>query len=126
MIGTDGVPSVSGKPHPRLYGTFPRILGHYVRGEKLLTLEDAIHRMTGLPAAKFHLAGRGAVGEGAFADLVILDPARIADRATYLEPRVHPDGIEHVIVNGAVVVAHGRHTGRRRGRVLRHRCGAAA
>ena len=126
MIGTDGVPSITGKPHPRLYGTFARILGHYVREEKLLTLENAIHRMTGLPAAKFHLADRGWVGEGAYADVVIFDPARVADRTTYLEPRVHPDGIEHVIVNGGIVVANGRHTGRRQGRVLRHRCGAAA
>jgi len=126
MIGTDGVPAVSGKPHPRFYGTFARILGHYVRDEKLLTLENAIHRMTGLPAAKFHLADRGRVGEGAYADLVVFDPSRVADRTTYLEPRVHPDGIEHVIVNGGIVVANGRHTGRRQGRVLRHRCGAAA
>jgi N-acyl-D-amino-acid deacylase len=126
MIGTDGVPSISGKPHPRLYGTFARILGHYVRDEKLLTIESAIHRMTGLPAAKFHLADRGRVGEGAYADVVIFDPVRVADRATYLEPRVHPAGIETVIVNGSVVVANGRHTGRRQGRVLRFRCGAAA
>jgi len=126
MIGTDGVPSITGKPHPRLYGTFARILGHYVREEKLLTLENAIHRMTGLPAAKFHLADRGWVGEGAYADVVIFDPARVADRTTYLEPRVHPAGIETVIVNGGVVVANGCHTGRRQGRVLRFRCGAAA
>jgi len=126
MIGTDGVPSLSGKPHPRLYGAFARVLGTYVREEKLLGLEDAIHRMTGLPAAKFRLADRGHVGEGAYADLVVLDPARIADRTTYVEPRVFPDGVDHVLVNGSLVVDAGRQTGRRQGRILRFRCGAAS
>ena len=125
MIGTDGVPSVSGKPHPRLYGAFARVLGTYVREERLLGLEDAIHRMTGLPATKFRLADRGHVGEGAYADLVVLDPARIADRTTYVEPRVFPDGIDHVVVNGSLVVHGGRQTGRRQGRILRFRRGAA-
>ena len=126
MIGTDGVPSVSGKPHPRLYGAFARVLGRYVREERVLGLEDAVHRMTGLPASKFRLADRGHVGEGAYADLVVLDPARIADRTTYVEPRTFPDGIDHVVVNGSVAVSAGRQTGRRQGRVLRFRCGAAS
>ena len=118
MIGSDGVPAGS-KPHPRLYATFARVLGRYARDEGVLTLADAVHRMTGMPAQKFHLAERGFVREGFFADLVIFDPAKIADTATYEDPRRYPDGLSHVIVNGTVVARDGHHTGARPGRALR-------
>ena len=118
MIGSDGVPA-GGKPHPRLYGCFARVLGHYVRDERVLDLPTAIHRMTEMPARKFQLAGRGVVRAGAFADLVVFDPARIADVATYAEPRQSPAGIRAVYVNGVAVGRDGRHTGARPGRALR-------
>jgi N-acyl-D-amino-acid deacylase len=118
MIGSDGVPAGS-KPHPRLYGCFARILGHYVREEKVIDLPTAIHRMTGRPAAKFRLADRGALRPGAYADLVVFDPARIADVATYDAPRRFPEGIRAVYVNGVAVARDGAHTGARPGRALR-------
>jgi N-acyl-D-amino-acid deacylase len=120
MIGSDGVPAAGSKPHPRLYGCFPRILGHYVREEKVIDLPTAIHKMTGLPAAKFGFNGRGAVREGAVADLVVFDPATIADLATYEDPRRFPAGIRAVFVNGTAVARDGQHTGARPGRALRH------
>jgi N-acyl-D-aspartate/D-glutamate deacylase len=119
MIGSDGIPTVGGKPHPRLYGSFARVLGHYVREDPVLSLEEAVHRMTGMPAAKFGLAGRGTIAPGAHADMVLFDPARIDDIATYDSPRQHPTGISHVWVNGTAVVAGGVHTGARPGRALR-------
>jgi N-acyl-D-aspartate/D-glutamate deacylase len=118
MIGSDGVPA-GGKPHPRLYGCFPRVLGHYVREAKVLDLATAIHRMTGMPAAKFRLADRGVVRPGAFADLVVFDPARIADVATYEDPCRFPAGVTAVYVNGVAVARDGVHTGARPGRALR-------
>ncbi len=118
MIGSDGVPS-GGKPHPRLYGCFPRVLGHYVREAKVLDLATAVHRMTGMPAAKFQLAERGLVRPGAFADLVVFDPARIADVASYADPCRFPEGIRTVYVNGVAVARDGAHTGARPGRALR-------
>jgi N-acyl-D-amino-acid deacylase len=118
MIGSDGVPS-GGNPHPRLYGCFARVLGQYVREEKVLDLPTAIHRMTGMPAAKFQLLDRGTIRPGAFADLVVFDPARIDDVATYSEPRQAPSGIRAVYVNGTAVARNGRHTGARPGRAVR-------
>jgi N-acyl-D-amino-acid deacylase len=118
MIGSDGVPS-GGNPHPRLYGCFPRVLGRYVREQKVLDLTTALHRMTGMPAAKFQLLDRGTIRPGAFADLVVFDPAKIADVATYQEPRQAPAGIRAVYVNGTAVARDGRHTGARPGRALR-------
>lgn len=118
MIGTDGI-DVGSKPHPRAFGTYPRILSHYVREEGLLPLETAIHKMSGMPAAKFGLAGRGLIREGAFADLALFDPATIADRATYQDPRVPPAGMPYVFVNGVAVVRDGEHTHARAGRALR-------
>jgi len=119
MIGSDGIPSVGGKPHPRLYGTFPRVLGTYVRREKVLGLEEAIHKMTDLPALKHRLAERGRLAVGYHADVTVFDPRRVDDIATYQDPRRYPDGIRYVIVNGEVVVEGSRHTGRSAGRVLR-------
>jgi N-acyl-D-amino-acid deacylase len=118
MIGSDGVPAGT-KPHPRLYGCFPRVLGHYVRAERVLDLATAIHRMTGMPAAKFRLTDRGVLRAGAFADLVVFDPARIRDTATYDEPKRFPDGIRAVYVNGVAVARDGAHTGARPGRAVR-------
>jgi len=119
MIGSDGVPAAGSKPHPRLYGCFPRVLGHYVRDQAVLDLATAIHRMTGMPAAKFRLADRGVIRPGAFADLVVFDPARIRDTATYDDPRCFPEGIRAVYVNGVAVARDGAHTGARPGRSLR-------
>jgi N-acyl-D-amino-acid deacylase len=121
MIGSDGIPSVEGNPHPRLYGTFARVLGKYARDERLLSLEDAIHRMTGFPAQKFKLIDRGVIRAGAFADLVIFDPRTVAEVGTYQDPRRYPPGIDYVIVNGKITIDHGRHTGERGGRMLRRR-----
>ena len=119
MIGSDGVPAAGSKPHPRLYGCFPRVLGHYARDERVFDVATAIHRMTGMPAAKFRLADRGMVRPGAFADLVVFDPARISDTATYEDPRRFPQGIRAVYVNGVAVARDGTHTGARPGRALR-------
>ncbi len=118
MIGSDGILSPTGKPHPRLYGTFPRVLGRYVREERLLPLEEAVRRMTSLPARKFRLSDRGEIREGAWADLVVFDPNSIADTATYEEPRQYPRGISAVIVNGQVVVEGGKPLNPSAGKVL--------
>lgn len=120
MFGSDGLPSPTGKPHPRLYGTFPRVLGRYVREHRLFPLEEAVRKMTSLPAGKHRLRDRGTVRVGSFADLCIFDPATVVDRSTYQEPRQYPDGIPYVVVNGVVVVDNGVHTGAPAGRVLRH------
>ncbi len=117
MIGSDGLPT-AGKPHPRLYGTFPRVLGRYSRDEGLLTLEDAVRRMTSLPANKFRLANRGEIREGAWADLAIFDPQRVADTATYEEPRQYPIAMPYVLVNGQVVVDGGTPSALAAGQVL--------
>jgi N-acyl-D-amino-acid deacylase len=118
MIGSDGIPTLGRKPHPRLWGTFARILGRYVRELGVLRLEEAVHRMTGLPAKKFGLEDRGVVREGALADLVLFDPAVVVDRGTFENPEVPPIGVTHVLVNGTFVVRDGAHTGARPGRVL--------
>ncbi|MEC7523358.1 MAG: D-aminoacylase [Myxococcota bacterium] len=119
MLGTDGFPQREGKPHPRTYGTYPRVLEHYVRELGLLTLEEAVHKMTGMVAAKLGLPDRGVLRPGARADLVLFRPAAVKDHATYADPRNPPEGIDHVFVNGAWTVKDGRHTGARGGRVLR-------
>jgi N-acyl-D-amino-acid deacylase len=119
MIGSDGIPALDGKPHPRLYGTFPRVLGRYARDLGLLPLAEAVHRMTGLPARKFGLEGRGSVRPGAFADLVVFDPATVLDVASFEDPHRPPEGIPWVFVNGSVVVRDGSPTGGRPGRPLR-------
>jgi N-acyl-D-amino-acid deacylase len=119
MIGSDGLPTPGGKPHPRLYGTFPRVIQRYVREEKVLSLEEAVRKMTSLPADRFKLAGRGRIAEGAFADIVVFDPATIEDVATYEEPRQYPAGIDYVLVNGVVAAEGGRQAERSSGRLLR-------
>lgn len=115
---TDG-PLAGSKAHPRGYGTFPRILGHYVLEEKLLTLEDAIHKMTWRAASRVGLRDRGQIGEGMMADITIFDPEQIADRATFEDPNQYPTGIRYVMVNGVIAVAEGKFTGKLAGRPLR-------
>ena len=124
MVGTDST-FVGAKLSPRTYGSFPRILGQHVRDEALLGLEDAIRKMTGAAAARLGLTDRGVIRDGAAADVVVLDPATIRNNATYEEPRQFPDGIDHVIVNGRLVVDLGEHTGALPGRALRHARGGA-
>jgi N-acyl-D-amino-acid deacylase len=119
MVGTDST-FVGDRPSPRTYGSFPRILGQFVRDEALIGLEEAVRKMTSAPAARLGLTQRGTLRDGAIADLTIFDPATIRSNATYDEPRRFPDGIEAVIVNGEVVVDGGRHTGATPGRALRH------
>ena len=118
MIGSDGLAS-PGKPHPRLWGTFPRVLGRYARDEGVLSFAEGVRRMTSLPSATFGLSDRGVVRTGAFADLVVLDPATVADVGTYSDPCRRPIGIAAVTVNGTLVVRDGVHTGARPGRPLR-------
>ena len=108
-----------GMPHPRSYGTFPRILGRYVREEKIMTLGEAIQKMTSRTANKFGIKWRGWLKEGFFADIVVFDPDRIIDRATWEKPHQYPEGIHYVIVNGQVVIDQGNHTGLLPGRILK-------
>ena len=123
MIGSDGRLSTPGEghPHPRGYGTFPRVLGHYVRDEHVMTLEQGLHKMTGMPAARLGLGDRGALRAGAIADVVVFDPGRVADRATFESPHQYAVGIDYVLVNGVPAVAGGKYMDTRSGRVLRRR-----
>jgi N-acyl-D-amino-acid deacylase len=118
MVGTDSV-MVGDKPSPRTYGSFPRILGQFVRDEALLSLEEAVRRMTSAPAGRLGMRDRGILRNGAVADLVVFDPATVRSNATYEQPRTYPDGIEHVLVAGVPVIDGGRHTGAVPGRALR-------
>lgn len=118
MIGSDGLPHDS-HPHPRLWGTFPRVLGHYCRDVGLFPLTEAVRRMTGLPAQQFRLTNRGVLAVGAYADIVVFDPATVIDRATFESPMTPAAGIEYVFVNGTAVWHAGAVTGARPGRPLR-------
>jgi N-acyl-D-amino-acid deacylase len=124
MIGSDGSALSPGgelgrgRPHPRSYGTFPRVLARYWRDQRLLSLEQAVHKMTGLPAKKLGLKDRGIIRVGAKADLVVFNHKTVTDLATYEEPHRYPMGIEHVFVNGRFVIKAGEHTGSLPGRVL--------
>jgi N-acyl-D-aspartate/D-glutamate deacylase len=124
-IGSDGSALATegalkrGNPHPRNFGTFPRVLGVYVRDRGVLKLEDAVRKMTSLNAAKVGIRDRGLLRAGDFADVTIFDPATVIDRSTYTAPFAYNDGIEYVIVNGQVVLDHGKHTGALPGRALR-------
>ncbi len=123
MIASDGRLSRpgDGHPHPRAYGTFPRVLGEYVREQKLLSLEAAVHKMTQMPAQRLRLADRGVLRVGAAADVVVFDATTVKDQATFTEPHQYPLGIETVLVNGTVAVDGGRATGVRAGRVITRR-----
>lgn len=112
-------PLSRGRPHPRTFGTFPRILGVYVREKRLLDLPTAIRKMTLDPCRRFGLAERGLIAPGYSADVVVFDPDRVADRASYEEPIRYPEGIRYVLVNGVISVEEGEHTGARAGGVLR-------
>lgn len=128
MIGSDGLPG-DRHPHPRLWGTFPRVLGHYVRDVGLFSLEEAVYRMTGLPAQEFGITGRGLLAEGAFADLCLFDAGQIIDRATFSDPVEPTGGIRRVVVNGQTVWQDGTATGARPGAVLKRGegvCGCGA
>jgi len=118
MIGTDGIPT-SGRPHPRAYGTYPRVLGKYVREEKIFSLEEAIRKMTSLPAQKLGLKDRGMIAEGMIADLVIFNPSTIQEKSTYLNPHEKPEGIEYVLIGGFIVFERTRLLDSQKGQVIR-------
>jgi N-acyl-D-amino-acid deacylase len=106
-------------PHPRAYGSFARLLGKYVREENVISLEEAIHKLTALPAGNLKLDRRGHLLEGYFADVVVFDPDTIEDHATFTEPHQYATGMAHVFVNGVQVLSDGEHTGAMPGRVVR-------
>lgn len=125
MVASDGWavapygPLGTGKPHPRCYGTFPRVLSRYVREQGMIPLEEAVHKMTGAPAAMLKLEDRGTLAVGKAADICIFDPGTVRDRADYADPHQYPDGIPYVIVNGSVEIENGKHNGTLKGVVLR-------
>ena len=117
MVCTDGL--LLGKPHPRAYGAFPRVLGRYVREQKVLGLEEAVRRMTSYPSRVFNLDKRGKILEGFIADLVVFDHSTIRDSSTYEEPRRFPCGVKHVIVSGELSVRNGQYTGINNGKIIK-------
>jgi N-acyl-D-amino-acid deacylase len=119
MVGTDST-FIGLKPSPRTYGSYPRVLGQFVRDERRLSLEEAVRKMTSAPAARLGLRDRGLLRDGFVADIVVFDPERVRALATYDQPRQFSEGIEHVLVNGVAVVDAGTHTGALPGRALRH------
>ena len=116
-VCTDGL--LGGRPHPRVFGSFPRVLGKYVREEMALTLEDAIRKMTSKPAEVFGFDHRGLLKPGHFADIVIFNPVSILDKGTFVDPIQFPEGIEHVFINGELVLTAGQVGHARAGKVLR-------
>lgn len=125
-IGSDGSAVApygalgKGKPHPRFYGTFPRVLGKYAREEKIFDLATAVKKMTSMPAHKLGLKNRGTIQKGCFADITIFDPKTVIDNATFVDPHQYPTGIEYVLVNGKITISKGNHTGQTAGQILRH------
>ena len=124
MIGTDASgraaegPFSAGKPHPRNYGSFPRVLGYYARQQELFSVEEAVRKMTSLPASKLGLTQRGYLRPGCYADMVVFDAQAVMDRSTFQQPHQYPQGIRWVVVNGQVVVKDGQHTGALPGQIL--------
>ena len=116
-ICTDGL--LGGKPHPRVYGSFPRVLGKFVREMQTMSLEEAIYKMTHKPAVTFKIDNRGLLKEEYFADIVIFDEAKIIDKGTFIEPTQFPDGIDYVLVNGKFAVKEGKSTHELGGKVIR-------
>lgn len=112
-------PLGAGKPHPRCYGAFPRYIRRYVREEKVLTLEEAVRRMTSMPASRMGLQDRGLLLEGMKADITVFDPENVKDLSTFETPHVYPEGISTVLVNGAITVDNGEHTGALNGKILK-------
>ncbi len=112
-------PFTNSQPHPRAYGSFARLLGRYVRDEQLISLPEAIRRLSGLPAANLGLDGRGRLAPGYFADVVVFDPKTITDHATFEKPHQLATGVQHVLVNGVLVLTDGRHTGATPGRFVK-------
>lgn len=121
MVGSDGIPDLRGKPHPRLFGTFPRVLGYYVRERGVLSLPEAVRRMTSLSAKTFGLSERGEIKPGYWADLLLFKPDEVIDQATYDEPKTEAAGIDMVVVNGQVALEAGQHLGVGGGQMLRYR-----
>ncbi len=117
MVGSDGIPGTDA-PHPRLWGTFPRVLGYYARQEGLFPLEAAVHKMTGHTAGVFGFKDRGVLRAGAYADITVFDPETILDRATFEKPTTPSDGITHVLVGGDLILENGRQTAARPGRLV--------
>lgn len=118
MVGSDAIPS-EGKPHPRFFGTFARVLGKYVRDEKLMRLEEGVRKMTAMPAQRLGIRDRGLVREGLCADIVVFDPNTVCDKSIFANPQQYPEGIKYVLVNGCVAVRQGEYTGVLAGKVLR-------
>ncbi len=124
MVGSDGTTAATygvlhkGKPHPRYYGTFPRVLGRYVRDKKALNLPEAVKKMTSMPAEKLNLQNRGSIENGYFADITIFDPGTVIDNATFADPHQYPTGIEYVIVNGTIVINKSENTGELPGQLV--------
>ena len=121
MVGSDGIPDLNGRPHPRLFGTFPKVLGYYVRERGILSLPEAVRRMTSLSAETFGMKDRGKIQPGYFADLVMFDPNTIIDKATYDDPKQTPAGIDLVVVNGQVALQDGVESRAGSGAMLRYR-----
>lgn len=121
MVGSDGIPTLNGKPHPRLFGTFPRVLAEYVRKRRIITLEDAVARLTSISADTFGLKERGRLEPGYHADLTLFDAATVEDTATYDDPKQTPTGVPLVIVNGRVAWRNGQHQNAASGQMLRYR-----
>jgi len=119
-IGSDGPVGIFGEgaPHPRQYGSFARVLGHFVRERGVITLEEAVRKMTSLSAQRLSIQDRGLIAEGFFADIAVFDADEIIDRATFEDPHQYAMGMKHVLVNGEIVVRDGAHTGSRPGRIL--------
>ncbi|HEV7339255.1 MAG TPA: D-aminoacylase [Bosea sp. (in: a-proteobacteria)] len=122
MVGSDGIPLETGKVHPRHYGTFPRMLAHYVRKERIMSVEEAVRKMTSVSARRFGLAQRGLIAEGAWADLVVFDAEKIQDIATFEDPRRYPAGLDGIYVNGRLAAQGGTPSAERAGKLIRHRC----
>jgi dihydroorotase/N-acyl-D-amino-acid deacylase len=121
MVASDGGIHMPDKdmPHPRNYGSFARVLGRYVREQNVLGFEEAVHKMTQMPADRIGLSERGRIEPGAMADIAVLDPQTVIDRATFKQPHQFSEGVVHVFVNGDAVLLNGEMTGARPGRVLR-------
>jgi len=116
-LATEGV-FLKSNPHPRAYGTFARVLGKYVREDSVLTLQEAVRRLTALPAGNLRIKRRGSLKPGYFADVVVFDPATIRDNATFEQPHQYASGVREVFVNGVMVLSKGEHTGAKPGRVV--------